>query len=214
LRTSAEVQTVLPDGEAETYNLTTETHNYVANGFLVKNCDSEFTFTGGTRMTIDEIIAEVERLDCRLVELTGGEPLLQPDINELAVRLLDAGHTVLIETGGHRDISKLDERVIRIMDLKCPASGECDKNLWSNLEHLRRQDEVKFVIADRADYEWSVQTIREHRLEDRVNNVLISTAYGLVSPQTVVAWMLEDRLRARFQLQLHKYIWPKDARRV
>ena len=165
-------------------------------------------------MTIDEILAEVERLDCNLVELTGGEPLLQHDINELAVRLLDAGHTVLIETGGHRDISKLDERVIRIMDLKCPASGECHKNLWSNLEHLRQQDEVKFVIADRADYEWTLQTIREHRLEDRVSNILISTAYGLISPQMVVEWMLEDRLHARFQLQLHKYIWPPDARRV
>ncbi len=212
-RTWAEVQAVLPEGEAETYNLTTETHNYVADGFLVKNCDSEFTFTGGTRMTVDEIIAEVEKLDCHLVELTGGEPLLQADINELAVRLLDAGHTVLIETGGHRDIAKLDERVIRIMDLKCPASGECDKNLWSNLEHLRPQDEVKFVIADRADYEWTLRTIHEHRLEDRVK-ILISTVFESLSPRSVVEWMLEDRLRARFQLQLHKYIWPMDARRV
>ncbi len=164
-------------------------------------------------MTLDEIIAEVEKLDCHLVELTGGEPLLQTDINELAVRLLDAGHTVLIETGGHRDISKLDARVIRIMDLKCPASGECDKNLWSNLEHLRLQDEVKFVIADRADYEWTLRTIREHRLEEKVK-ILISTAFGLVSPEQVVEWMLEDKLCARFQLQLHKYIWPPEARRV
>lgn len=164
-------------------------------------------------MTVDEIIAEVEKLDCNLVELTGGEPLLQADINELAVRLLDAGHTVLIETGGHRDISKLDARVIRIMDLKCPASGECDKNLWSNLEHLRPQDEVKFVIADRADYEWTLKTIRQHHLEEKVK-ILISTVFESVSPQTVVEWMLNDRLRARFQLQLHKYIWPPDARRV
>jgi len=175
-------------------------------------CDSEFTFTGGTRMTLDEIMGEVEKYACRLVELTGGEPLLQAEIYELATRLADAGHTVLIETGGHRDISKLDPRVIRIMDLKCPASGECEKNLWSNLEHLRPADEVKFVIADRADYDWTLQVIREHGLEDRVQ-ILISTAFGRVQPQQVVAWMLEDKLRARFQLQLHKYIWPPDARR-
>ncbi len=176
-------------------------------------CDSEFTFTGGTRMTLDEITAEVEKYACDLVELTGGEPLLQPEIFELATRLADAGHTVLIETGGHRDISGLDERVIRIMDLKCPASGECEKNLWSNLDNLRPVDEVKFVIAGRGDYEWALATIREHRLEDRAK-ILISTVFDQVKPQEVVEWMLEDKLRARFQLQLHKYIWPADARRV
>ena len=175
-------------------------------------CDSEFTFSGGTRMTVDEVIAEVERYDGRLVELTGGEPLLQPEIYELATRLSDAGYRVLIETGGHRDISKLDPRVVRIMDLKCPASGECERNLWSNLEHLRPTDEVKFVIADRNDYEWTRRVIREHHLEDRAQ-ILLSTAFGQLAPQQAVAWMLEDHLRARFQLQLHKYIWPPDARR-
>ena len=175
-------------------------------------CDSEFTFSGGTRMTVDEVIAEVERYDGRLVELTGGEPLLQPEIYELATRLSDAGYRVLIETGGHRDISKLDPRVVRIMDLKCPASGECERNLWSNLEHLRPTDEVKFVIADRNDYEWTRRVIREHHLEDRTQ-ILLSTAFGQLAPQQAVAWMLEDHLRARFQLQLHKYVWPPDARR-
>jgi 7-carboxy-7-deazaguanine synthase len=149
--------------------------------------------------------------NCELVELTGGEPMLQPEIYELAARLSDAGHTVLIETGGHRDISKLDPRVIRIMDLKCPASGECERNMWSNLEHLRPVDEVKFVIAGRGDYEWTLKTIRKHGLEDRVK-LLISTAFGIIESASVVAWMLEDKLRARFQLQLHKYIWPPDAR--
>jgi 7-carboxy-7-deazaguanine synthase len=163
-------------------------------------------------MTLAQIIEEVEKYDCRLVELTGGEPLLQPDIYELATGLADAGHTVLIETGGHRDISKLDQRVIRIMDLKCPASGECEKNLWSNLEHLRPVDEVKFVIADRRDYQWALATIREHKLEDRAG-LLFSTAFGLIEPDRVVAWMLEDKLRARFQLQLHKHIWDHDERR-
>ncbi|HEU4389145.1 MAG TPA: 7-carboxy-7-deazaguanine synthase QueE, partial [Blastocatellia bacterium] len=173
--------------------------------------DSEFTVTGGVRMTVDEIIREVEKYGCELVELTGGEPMLQKDINELAGRLADLGHTVLIETGGHRDISTLDPRVIRIMDLKCPASGECEKNLWSNLEHLRPADEVKFVIADRGDYDWAVGTIRERRLEDRVH-LLISTAFGMIEPSQVVEWMLADRLRARFQLQLHKYIWDPEER--
>jgi 7-carboxy-7-deazaguanine synthase len=157
-------------------------------------------------------MGEVEKYDCRLVELTGGEPLLQPDTYELATKLADRGHTVLIETGGHRDISRLDPRVIRIMDLKCPRSGECHKNLWANLDHLRDQDEVKFVIADRSDYEWTLATIREHSLEDRVK-ILISTAFAMIEPQKVVEWMLEDKLRARFQLQLHKYIWPPDARK-
>lgn len=162
-------------------------------------------------MTLDQILGEVENYECKLVELTGGEPLLQPEIYELATKLADSGHTVLIETGGHRDISTLDPRVIRIMDLKCPASGECERNLWSNLQHIRCDDEVKFVIADRADYEWTLQTIREHELEDRVK-LLISTAFGTINPQEVVKWMLEDKLRARFQLQLHKYIWPPDER--
>jgi len=164
-------------------------------------------------MSVDDIMSRVEQYNCDLVELTGGEPLLQPDIDELARRLCDAGNTVLIETGGHRDISTLDSRVVRIMDLKCPASGECERNLWSNLEHLRRSDEVKFVIANRGDYEWARATIRQHRLEDRAK-ILISTAYGLAQPKEVVDWMLEDGLRARFQLQAHKYVWPPDARGV
>jgi 7-carboxy-7-deazaguanine synthase len=176
-------------------------------------CDSEFTFAGGTSMTLDQIMAAVAEYDCNLVELTGGEPLLQPEIYELATRLCDAGRTVLIETGGHRDVSGLDPRVVRIMDLKCPASGECERNLLSNLAHLRAFDEVKFVVADHADYEWARSVIRDHHLEERVG-ILISTAYGLVSPQSVVEWMLEDKLRARFQLQAHKYIWPPDARAV
>lgn len=178
-----------------------------------KWCDSEFTFTGGTSMTLDQIMEQVESYDCNLVELTGGEPLLQPDINELATRLCEAGHIVLIETGGHRDISRLDPRVIRIMDLKCPGSGESEKNLWSNLDHLRGNDEVKFVLASRSDYEWARNTIRSRELEGRVN-ILLSTAYGSVDLRDVVNWMLEDRLNARFQLQAHKYIWPPDARRV
>jgi 7-carboxy-7-deazaguanine synthase len=175
-------------------------------------CDSEFTFSGGTTMTLDQIMSEVDKYKCELVELTGGEPLLQPEIFDLAARLADAGHSVLIETGGHRDISRLDQRVIRIMDLKCPASGECAANLWSNLAHLRPHDEVKFVIADRGDYEWALKTIHEHGLEDRTK-LLISVAFGMIEASQVVGWMLADKLRARFQLQLHKYVWPPEERK-
>ncbi len=178
-------------------------------------CDSEFTFTGGTVMSVEEILAEVDRLGPGIVELTGGEPMLQKDIDELARRLCDSGRTVLIETGGHRDISDavLDPRVIRVMDLKCPGSGESDKNLWSNLEHLRPTDEVKFVLADRADYDWARDVIRSRGLEGRVN-ILVSVVHGRLEPSDVVEWMLADRLDARFQLQMHKFIWQPAARGV
>jgi 7-carboxy-7-deazaguanine synthase len=178
-------------------------------------CDSEFTFTGGTTMTVDEVLAEVERLDCRLVELTGGEPMLQKDIDELARRLCDAGHTVLIETGGHRDVSAaaLDGRVVRVMDVKCPGSGESHRNHWENLAHLRPSDEVKFVLASREDYEWARDLIRREGL-DRRARVLMSVAFREVSPADAVRWILEDGLDVRFQLQMHKFIWDPDARRV
>jgi len=173
-------------------------------------CDSEYAFYGGHRMSIDEIIEKVKEYGCKLVELTGGEPLLQPEIPELARRLCDLGYTVLIETGGHRDISVLDPRVIRIMDIKCPGSGEHAKNLWSNIDHLRPQDEVKFVLADMQDYQWALEVIRRYNLEERTK-VLISTVHGKVDLQEIAQAMLRDRLCARFQVQLHKYIWGPDA---
>lgn len=178
-------------------------------------CDSAFTFTGGVEMSIEAILAEVERLGPGIVEITGGEPMLQRDIDELARRLCDSGRTVLIETGGHRDISPdvLDPRVIRIMDLKCPGSGECEKNRWENIEHLRATDEVKFVLTGRADYEWARDVIRRHGLEERAI-VLLSVAHGQVEPRDVVQWMLDDGLRARFQMQMHKVIWEEAARGV
>lgn len=178
-------------------------------------CDSEFTFTGGTTMSVDEIFAEVEQLDCHLVELTGGEPMLQKDINELAGRLCDAGHTVLIETGGHRDVSpeRLDERVVRIMDIKCPDSGESEQNLWANLANLRPTDEVKFVLASRADYAWAKDVIRREGLELRVT-ILISVAFGKILAAEIVESIMEDRLDVRFQLQMHKFIWEPNARSV
>ena len=178
-------------------------------------CDSEFTFTGGVVMSVDEVLAEVERLGPAMVEITGGEPMLQKDMPELARRLCDAGRTVLVETGGHHDISPkaLDPRAIRVMDVKCPGSGESHRNLWENLDHLRPIDEVKFVLVGREDYEWARDVIRRHALEGRVN-VLLSVAHGHVEPREVVEWMLEDGLDARFQLQLHKLIWEPAARGV
>jgi 7-carboxy-7-deazaguanine synthase len=176
-------------------------------------CDSEFSFYGGEQMSIEEILKRVEQYPARLVELTGGEPLLQKEMPQLAVELLERGYTVMIETGGHRDISVLDPRVIKIMDIKCPASGESEKNLWSNLDHLTERDEIKFVIANRADYEWARDLIRERGLEGRFR-LLLSPVHGLLDAKSLVEWMLADALQARFQLQLHKYVWPPDARGV
>jgi 7-carboxy-7-deazaguanine synthase len=178
-------------------------------------CDSEFTFAGGVVMSVDDVLAEVERLGQGIVEITGGEPMLQKDLPELARRLCDAGRTVLIETGGHHDVSPAapDPRVVRVMDVKCPGSGESEKNRWENLDHLRPTDEVKFVLASREDYEWARDLIRRHRLEGRVT-VLLSVAHGLVEARDVVAWMLEDALDARFQLQMHKFIWQPETRGV
>jgi 7-carboxy-7-deazaguanine synthase len=178
-------------------------------------CDSEFTFTGGVAMSVDEILAEVERLGPGLVEITGGEPMLQKDVGELARRLADAGRTVLVETGGHHDVSEevLDPRVVRILDVKCPGSGESHRNRWENLESVRPVDEVKFVLADRADYEWAREVIRRYDLERRTT-VLLSVAHGLLEARDVVAWVLEDGLRVRFQLQMHKFIWEPAARGV
>jgi 7-carboxy-7-deazaguanine synthase len=177
-------------------------------------CDTRYAFYEGRRMALGEIVEQVEGFGCDLVEVTGGEPLLQEGVYELVSELLARGHTVMIETSGAADVSRLDPRAIKIMDLKCPASGEMDHNMWSNLEHLTARDEVKFVLGNRADYEWARDVILRHRLAARVNAVLLSCAFGRLEPARLAAWMLEDRLPARLQLQLHKLIWPPDARGV
>jgi 7-carboxy-7-deazaguanine synthase len=177
-------------------------------------CDTEYAFHEGRRMTVGEIIAQLDGYGCRLVEITGGEPLLQDGVHDLIEALLARGYTVMVETSGASDVSPLDPRVIKIMDLKCPGSGEVSRNLWSNLDHLSARDEIKFVISDRADYEWTRATISEHDLASRVNAVLLSCAFGRLEPSRLAAWMLEDRLPARLQLQMHKHIWPPDTRGV
>jgi 7-carboxy-7-deazaguanine synthase len=177
-------------------------------------CDTAYAFHEGHKMDVAEVMAQVAAHRCQLVEVTGGEPLLQPAVHTLIGGLLASGQTVMIETSGAADISRLDPRVIRIMDIKCPGSGESARNLWSNLDHLTPRDEVKFVISDRADYEWARDVTVKHALAARTGAVLMSCAFGLLEPASLAAWMLADRLSARFQLQIHKYIWPPDTRGV
>lgn len=177
-------------------------------------CDSAFTFHGGSWASLDDVVERAGSYGIHTVEVTGGEPLLQPNAPALMRRLLDAGHEVLLETSGSRDISPVPPEVRIILDLKPPDSGEVHANLWSNVERLAPKDEVKFVLASRRDYEWARDVTREHRLHERCGAVLLSPAWGLVDPKDLVEWMLADRLPARLQLQLHKVVWPPDARGV
>jgi 7-carboxy-7-deazaguanine synthase len=170
-------------------------------------CDTAYAFYEGAQMEIAAVIERVRGYGCKLVELTGGEPLLQKGIHALVEALLQEEYEVLIETSGEQDISELDARVIRIMDLKCPDSGEVERNRWANLENLRAPDEVKFVIASRRDYAWARGVIAEYRLAGRVNAVLLSPVFGALEPIALAEWILEDGLAARMQLQMHKYIW-------
>ncbi len=176
-------------------------------------CDSEFTFTGGEHRFIDDVVAEVGTHGIHLVEVTGGEPLAQRQAVPLIERLQAAGHQVIVETSGSFDISVLPEGAHAIMDLKPPDSGEAEKNHWPNIDHLRKGDEVKFVLASRKDYEWSRDVVQRYKLATRVP-VLFSPVHGHLDPSDLSDWLVEDRLQVRLQLQMHKYIWPPDARGV
>jgi 7-carboxy-7-deazaguanine synthase len=177
-------------------------------------CDSTFTFTGGVHRGVEAVLAEALATEIPLVELTGGEPLVHKAAIPLMQGLLDAGRTVLLETSGSRDISAVPAGVHIILDLKPPDSGEEAANRWENLPLLQKKDEVKFVIASRRDYDWSRDVVLAHRLHEKVGAVLFSAVFGAVDPADLVAWMLADRVPARFQLQLHKVVWPPDARGV
>jgi len=182
-------------------------------------CDSEYTFRGGEEMSVDDVLRRVgeyrEKYGCRLVEVTGGEPLVQKrECVELVRRLCDDGYSVLIETGGSLDASVLDERAVKILDVKCPGSREAKRNYWPNLERLGARDEIKFVIADRADFDYAVEVINKYHLDAREPAVLLSPVWGTVAWDQLAEWVMQSGVRARMQLQMHKLIWGPDKQGV
>jgi 7-carboxy-7-deazaguanine synthase len=177
-------------------------------------CDTPYAFYEGRKMSVDDVLSAVESYGCPLVEITGGEPLLQEGVYELMDRLLAAGHTVLLETGGHRPIDRVPVSVVKIVDVKCPGSGEADKNCWSNLDRLAPHDEVKFVVLDRADYEFARDVVARTQLSSRAAAILFSPVHDVLDPQTLSEWVIADRLPVRVQLQLHKLIWSPTTRGV
>jgi 7-carboxy-7-deazaguanine synthase len=177
-------------------------------------CDTEYAFYEGKDLSVIEIISEVKSYQCKLVEITGGEPLVQMDeCLELMKILCDEGFEVMIETGGSLPIKDIDKRVMIIMDLKCPSSGMEKKNYYENIEFLKPTDEIKFVIGDRDDFEWSRELIRHYALNDKCG-VLLSVVFGKLEPVTLVNWIIEDKLDVRYQLQMHKYIWHPETKGV
>jgi 7-carboxy-7-deazaguanine synthase len=177
-------------------------------------CDTPYAFHEGRKRSIDEVVADVRQYECPLVEITGGEPLLQVDVYPLMERLLAQGCTVLLETGGHRSIERVPRAVIKIVDLKCPGSGESHRNDWHNLDRLAPHDEVKFVIKDRGDYDYALDVTRRYDISVHCAAVLFSPVHGVLDARTLAEWMLADRVPARLQLQLHKYIWSPEQRGV
>jgi 7-carboxy-7-deazaguanine synthase len=176
-------------------------------------CDTAYAFHEGRDMAVEQVVERVATYGCTLVEVTGGEPLLQPETVPLLAALLARGHEVLLETGGSLPIEPVPAGVRRIVDVKCPGSGEAGRNRWENLDHLRPGDELKFVIADRADYLWAAEEIRARRLEGRCP-LLFSPVHGALDPSALAGWVLADRLPVRVQLQLHKLLWPAATRGV
>lgn len=176
-------------------------------------CDTPHAFNRGEVFELDAIVEKVLAFECPTVEITGGEPMLQPEVLPLMARLADRGLRVLLETSGAHDLSAVDRRVHIVMDLKCPDSGESARNCWANLDVLKPSDDIKFVLASRGDFDWMKDTIRSRKLEDRFT-LLASCAFGHVHPRDLAAWILESKLRVRMQLQMHKYIWDPNARGV
>jgi 7-carboxy-7-deazaguanine synthase len=177
-------------------------------------CDTAYAFTEGTKMSVEAVLSQVAQYGCGLVEITGGEPLLQRDVYPLMQQLLDAGRTVMLETGGHVSIRDVPSSVIRIVDVKCPGSGESARMHWENLELLTAQDEVKFVLRDRTDYEYARDVLVRHGLAARTAAVLFSPVHDVLPAKDLARWILEDRLAVRLQLQAHKFIWSADTRGV
>jgi 7-carboxy-7-deazaguanine synthase len=177
-------------------------------------CDTPYAFHEGRKMSVDDVMSAVEAYGCPLVEITGGEPLLQEGVYDLMDRLLAAGHTVLLETGGHRPIDRVPAGVVKIVDVKCPGSGEAGRNYWANLERLAPHDEVKFVVLDRVDYEFARDVVTRTQLPSRAAAILFSPVHDVLDPKTLSEWVIADRLPVRVQLQLHKLIWSPTTRGV
>ena len=177
-------------------------------------CDTTYAFHEGHKMSVDEVLRRVDAYGCDVVEITGGEPLLQKDVYPLMRQLLDRGRTVMLETGGHLSVEEVPEGVIRVIDVKCPGSGESARNHWANLDRLRPTDEIKFVVCDRADYEYAREIVERRRLLGRCGAVLFSPVHGVLDAKALAAWVLEDRLPVRVQLQIHKFIWDATTRGV
>lgn len=174
-------------------------------------CDTEDAFFGGEKQTVAEVLDQVANMNTQLVEVTGGEPLLQKECRDLLQALCDRGYTVLLETSGSVLITDLPEKVAVIMDIKCPSSGESGSFMMSNLKHLKHGDEVKFVMADRMDYDWSLKAIQEYNIQV---SVLFSPVHGVLDPKILAEWILDDQLEVRLQVQLHKYIWGEDVQGI
>lgn len=176
-------------------------------------CDTEYAFEEGNEMSVEDIIKKINSYNCNLVEITGGEPLLQPAVHHLMTLLCDSGYEVLLETSGSMDISVVDPRVKRIIDFKCPSSGMEMRNFWDNVYYLKDDDEVKFVIGDKNDYEWAKGIIKKYDLLKKTV-VLMGVVTGVLEPKKLAEWILNDHLNVRYQLQIHKYIWSPDTRGV
>ncbi len=177
-------------------------------------CDTAYAFYGGQRMSVEEVIGRVRQLGGKLVELTGGEPLLQKEIYPLSAQLLSEGYRVLIETSGERCVGDLPRPVVKVLDVKCPGSGESEKFCFDNLAVLERKDQVKFVILDENDYRYARDFMKRHDLRSRVDEVIFSPVFGRLTPRELAEWVLRDGLEVRMGLQLHKFIWDPDARGV
>lgn len=177
-------------------------------------CDTPYAFHEGRKRTLDDVVAEVSQYECPLVEITGGEPLLQEEVYPLMQRLLQDGKAVLLETGGHRSTERVPSDVVTILDVKCPGSGEAHRHDWDNIGRLRPRDEVKFVIRDLTDYDYAKDVIARHSLGRRVAAIHLSPVHGVLNPRELSEWVLADRLPARVQLQIHKIIWDPQTRGV
>ena len=176
-------------------------------------CDTAYAFSGGEAMELEQILDRVAAYNCRHMTVTGGEPLAQPECLELLAALCDRGYEVSLETGGAMPVEEVDPRVCIVMDLKTPGSRESHRNRYENLQHLRSTDQVKFVICDRADYEWSVEQLEKHGLAERIDDVLFSPSHEELDPAQLAQWILDDRLPVRMQIQLHKLLWNSEPGR-